>query len=76
MSTFMWGITTRKLTEAETERRDRVARDLGGKGCGFVYDGERPEGPCGWFYKPNEGAPWDVSTARQIMHALGLEVGE
>lgn len=48
-------------------KRDRIARKVGGKGCGYTYyyaEGERR-----WYghgYCPNLGEPFDSRTAREI----------
>ncbi|MFH1568985.1 MAG: hypothetical protein ABIL09_13395 [Gemmatimonadota bacterium] len=48
--------------------RDRIAREVGGAGCGFVsvnQAGTRSS----WGFCPNRGEPFDSRTAREITEA-------
>lgn len=50
--------------------RDKIAKRIGGKGCGYVYwyDSSRHE-YCAFGYCPNRGAPFDAQTAKAIQES-------
>lgn len=52
------------------KRRDRIAREVGGNGCGYTYylDAAKQR-YMGWGYCPNKGHPFDAATARAIEDA-------
>ena len=74
MSTYMFGVTNERLGNSESTRRDLIAREIGGDNCGFRYiESHEDEKPRGWFFKQNEGEPFDRIRAAEILDACGLD---
>ena len=70
MSEYMWGATKQKLSRRACDRRDRLARKIGGRGYGFVFTVLPGEGWNGWFFGPNRGEPFDRAIGREISAAV------
>ena len=63
---FLFGVRAEKISKKEATRRNKIAREVGGRGCGYA---STPEGS--WFYGPNQGEPFDSRLAAEIMQAIG-----
>ncbi len=70
MGEYLFAVTTKKMTKTQATKRDKIAREVGGNGCGYVhfYDGARHEYR-GWGYAPNRGQPFDTYTSSAIYAA-------
>ena len=68
MAEFNFGVTSTPVTKAVATKRDRIARKVGGRGCGYLSV-RLPEGPRSWGFCPNRGEPFDRATAREIIDA-------
>ena len=72
MSSFMFAVTSKPVAKSTANKRDRIARRIGGSGCGYIST-RQPEGPRSWGYVPNLGAPFDRAIAREIEAAWKAE---
>lgn len=52
------------------QKRDSIAREIGGRGCGYEYFRDPGKSRMhGFGYAPNRGEPFDRQTAAEIMAA-------
>ena len=58
-------------TATVAQKRDRIARRVGGPGCGYTR-AKLPEGIRAWGYCQNRGEPFDRQTAAEIQREWGL----
>lgn len=65
MSEHYFAATTEPVSAQVSERRDRIAREVGGPGCGYTTISP-PGGQRSWGVCPNRGEPFDRATAREI----------
>jgi len=54
--------------------RDRIAREVGGPGCGFTSV-DLPGTRSSWGFCPNRGEPFDSELADKIIEAWGRVPG-
>ena len=71
MSEYFFGLHSGHLTN----RADKIARQVGGRDCGHVNYTEPRGEKRGWFYGPNQGAPFDSDLARDVMAAIDAAGG-
>lgn len=69
MSEHYFAATTEPVSAQVSERRDRIAREVGGPGCGYTTISPPEGGQRSWGVCPNRGEPFDRATAREIMAA-------
>jgi len=74
MSEYMFGVSNRRLEDAEVEYRDRVCREEGG--YGYVQAKLPGEGWRGWFTAPNLGSPFDERLSDRVMRRINGDDGE
>lgn len=65
---FFFAVTSQPVPAKVARKRHRIAREVGGKGCGYV-SARMPDGHRAWGYGPNRGHPFDAATAAQIRDA-------
>lgn len=63
---FNFAVTTKPVSKRTSAKRDRIAREVGGRGCGYTTITEANGTPKSWGYAPNRGFPFDSQTAREI----------
>jgi hypothetical protein len=73
MSEYYFGVTHTKISDRKAKAYDRIAREVGGAGCGFVSGIFPGDGWKGWFFAPNLGAPFDGQTERDVLAAIEAE---
>ena len=69
MSEHYFGLQRGTISKRVVNKRDKIAREVGGERCGYTYATIPGNGPQGWGFAPNRGEPFDSATAREIMDA-------
>ena len=69
MSEFNFATTNTPVPKKVAQTRDRIARRVGGPGCGYTTRSGPGGGARGWGYGPNLGHPFDQALATEIRAA-------
>ena len=68
---YQFGTIKRTVTTREAAKLRAIAK---AHDCTFTGPVKLPGNPNrGWFSKPNEGAPWDANTQREVLAAARAE---
>lgn len=68
MSEYHFAASQKPVSKRVAAKRNKIAREVGGKGCGFVsVDTIGLRGS--WGFAPNRGLPFDRETAEEIKAA-------
>ena len=71
MSVCMFGITNKKLSQAEVERNDKACKAEGDYGYTQIQESNGQYR--GWFSGPNHGSPFDADLAARVLNRIALE---
>lgn len=69
MSEHYFGLQSGTISKRTVNKRDKIAREVGGERCGYTYANIPGDGWRGWGFIPNRGAPFDDARAKEIMAA-------
>jgi hypothetical protein len=68
MSEFFFAASHSPVPATVAKKRNAIAREVGGKGCGYVA-AKLPDGYRSWGFGPNRGDPFDRDLAQRVRDA-------
>lgn len=68
MSEYFFAVGHLPVPAKVARKRDTIAREVGGKGCGYVA-AKLPDGHRSWGFGPNRGHPFDGDLAQRVRDA-------